>query len=82
MTTEDGWSIQRLAEAQKMDASDVTRFLPLAFLSPRIVEAILEGRQPIDLTVEKFKKVGKLPMAWRDQEIELGFDEFRIPRER
>jgi len=56
-----------------MDASDVTRFLPLAFLSPRIVEAILEGRQPVDFTLERFKKAGRLPMVWQHQEIEFGF---------
>ncbi len=73
LTEEDDWSIQKLAEQKQMDASDVTRFLPLAFLSPRIVEAVLEGTQPVDLNLERIKKMGSLPLAWRDQEIALGF---------
>ena len=39
-----------IAEAESMPASEVSRQLPLAFLSPRIVDAILQGRQPADLT--------------------------------
>lgn len=73
LTEEDGWSIQKLAELDHMDASDVTRFLPLAFLSPKIVEAILDGRQPVDLTLERLKKMGALPMRWEEQAGVLGF---------
>jgi DNA invertase Pin-like site-specific DNA recombinase len=75
LTTEGGWSIQKLAVRDQVDASDVTRFLPLAFLSPRIVETILAGRQPFDFTLERFKKGGRMPMAWRDQEVQFGFAE-------
>lgn len=73
LTEEDGWSIQKLAEQDRMDASDVTRFLPLAFLAPDVVEAILDGRQPEDLTLERLKKMGSLPMAWEEQVRVLGF---------
>jgi len=39
------------------------RFLaPLAYLSPRIVDAIAEGRAPADLTVSRLAR--KLPMSW------------------
>lgn len=67
LTQEDGCSIQVLAAQEQIDASDVTRFLPLAFLAPDIVEAILDGRQPADLTLERFKKMGPLPSAWEEQ---------------
>lgn len=75
LTEEDGWSIQKLAELDGIDASDVTRFLPLVFLSPSIVKAILEGRQPIDLNLERIKKMGPLPMHWDEQAKALGFAE-------
>ena len=49
------------------------RFLaPLAYLSPRIIEAIAEGRAPVDLTVTRLAR--NLPTVWADQEEQLGFD--------
>jgi hypothetical protein len=72
-TEESGWSIQKLARHASIDASDVTRFLPLAFLAPEIVEAILDGRQPIDLNVERLKKVSPIPADWNAQRRQLGF---------
>jgi hypothetical protein len=42
-------------------------FLPLACLSPDIVEAILAGRQPANLTVERLKRLSDLPLEWSKQ---------------
>jgi site-specific DNA recombinase len=48
------------------------RFLaPLAYLSPRIIEAIADGRAPADLTVTRL--VRNLPTAWAEQETQLRF---------
>ena len=48
------------------------RFLaPLAYLSPRIIEAIAEGQPPAGLTVTRL--VRNLPTVWADQEKQLGF---------
>jgi hypothetical protein len=48
------------------------RFLaPLAYLSPRIIEAIAEGQAPAGLTVTRL--VPHLPTVWADQEKQLGF---------
>ena len=48
------------------------RFLiPLAYLSPRIIEAIAEGRAPADQAVTRL--VRNLPTVWADQEKQLGF---------
>ena len=52
---------------------EVSRVLPLAYLAPDIVEAILEGRQPIELTANKLKRIGSLPRAWAAQRVLLGF---------
>jgi site-specific DNA recombinase len=42
-----------------------------AFLAPDIVEAILEGRQPRDLT---FKKLcSNIPLSWAEQRRQFGF---------
>ena len=56
-----------------MDRNEISRFLPLAFLAPDIVEAILAGLQPIDLTLERVRRMGGLPISWREQRQALGF---------
>jgi site-specific DNA recombinase len=43
---------------------------PLAFLSPRIVSALLEGSAPADLTLTKLARA--LPYSWAEQERRLG----------
>jgi len=40
--------------------------VPLAFLSPRIVSALLDGTGPADLTVTKLARA--LPHSWAEQE--------------
>jgi site-specific DNA recombinase len=74
LTEEPDWSIDKLAQYSSIDASDVTRYLPLAFLAPDITDAILRGRQPVDLNVERLKKIGPIPFDWTDQKRLLGFD--------
>ena len=67
-------SARALAERNNLDPGDVTRLLPLAFLAPDIVEAILEGRQPIELTASRLKRLRNLPLSWGEQRLLLGFD--------
>jgi len=52
---------------------DVSRFLPLAFLAPDIVEAILAGRKPVELTSKKLKRLRNLPKSWEEQRQLLDF---------
>jgi DNA invertase Pin-like site-specific DNA recombinase len=66
-------SVRDLARRINRDAGDISRTLPLAFLAPDIVEAILEGRQPIDLTPSRLKRIGILPCRWEHQRRCLGF---------
>ena len=54
------------------------RICECAFLAPDIVEAILEGRQPRDLTFEKLTK--GLPMVWNEQRRLLGFAPVPTPK--
>ena len=49
------------------------RLVRLSYLAPDITKAILDGRQPGDLTVEKLPDHSRLPFAWHDQRIVLGF---------
>jgi len=59
--------IADVATYMDMDASDLSRILPLAFLSPKIAEAILSGRQPQDLTLRKLTHGIELPIDWTQQ---------------
>lgn len=52
--------------------------LRLAFLAPDIQRAILAGRHPLHLNLEKIKKTA-IPLAWSQQRKALGFGEVGIP---
>ena len=49
------------------------RLLRLSFLAPDITQAILEGRQPPDLTADKLLAHSRLPLVWHEQRTVLGF---------
>ncbi len=66
-------SVGDLVTRHGVDQGDVSRCLPLAFLAPDIVEAILQGRQPVELTVLRLKRIG-LPLSWVEQRCLLGFE--------
>jgi DNA invertase Pin-like site-specific DNA recombinase len=64
-------SMRDIASRLGMDRSDFSRFLPLAFLSPKIVDAIVIGRQPVELTARNLLRIDELPLSWADQEAML-----------
>ena len=52
------------------DRTYVTRVLCLAFLAPEITKAILEGRQPTELTAKRLiSSALKIPLLWADQPV-------------
>ena len=63
-----------LTEREGISRSYFTRLVRLSYLAPDITQAILDGRQPRDLTPEKLLDHSRLPLAWHDQRIVLGFD--------
>jgi site-specific DNA recombinase len=62
-----------LAEREGVSPSYFTRLVRLSYLAPDITHAILDGRQPRDLTAEKLLEHSRLPLAWHDQRTALGF---------
>ena len=48
--------------------------IPLAFLSPAIVQAIAEGHHPANLTGEGLSRGINIPVDWAKQYVALGFD--------
>ena len=67
-------SIRDIAVAESLTGSYVTRLMRLAFLAPDIVEAILDGGQPVELTTKQLLRDVDLPLDWREQRRLLGFD--------
>jgi DNA invertase Pin-like site-specific DNA recombinase len=51
----------------------VNELLPLAFLDPKIVKAIIDGRQPVELTAEVLTRHTEISMRWDEQKKQLGF---------
>jgi hypothetical protein len=66
-------SLEALAAREGLMPSEVSRLLPLAFLSPGIIAAILTGTQPPHLTAENLKRFSALPLSWNGQRTALGF---------
>src|ERR1700680_1894007 len=69
----EGVPFTALAEREGVSRSYFTRLVRLSYLAPDITQAILDGRQPPDLTPEKLLEHSRLPLAWHDQRIVLGF---------
>ena len=59
-------SLRELAERDGITRRYVRRLVDLAFLSPQLVEVILQGRQPVALTVTRLTELD-LPLDWTDQ---------------
>jgi hypothetical protein len=62
-------TIEDLAAAEKINPSYVSRILRLAYLSPTVVQAILEGSHPAWLTMKDLLE--PFPMDWKQQEKKL-----------
>jgi hypothetical protein len=69
----DGVAFSALAVREGVSRSYFTRVVRLSYLAPDITQAILEGRQPRDLTAEKLLAHSRLPLGWHDQRTTLGF---------
>ena len=60
-------SIEEIAAMEKINSSYVGRLLRMTLLSPDIVEAILDGRQPTELMLAVLMR--PLAMAWAHQNL-------------
>jgi site-specific DNA recombinase len=59
--------------ANPVERSHLVRLARLRFLAPDITMAIIEGRQPVELTARSLLRCGELPLDWNDQRKALGF---------
>ena len=60
-------SLTQIAAECRTELSEVSRILPLAFLAPSIVDAIMSGRQSPSLTAQQLLRLSDLPILWREQ---------------
>jgi hypothetical protein len=61
------FGIAELARREGVTASYVTRVVRLAFLSPTVTEAVLQGWQRTDLTCTEITIKREFPVCWSDQ---------------
>ncbi len=66
-------SVRELVQHHRVNQADVSRVLPLGILAPDIIEAILAGKQPTELTASRLKRIRDLPLSWAEQRRYLGF---------
>jgi DNA invertase Pin-like site-specific DNA recombinase len=69
----DGVPFAALAKREGVSPSYFTRLVRLSYLAPDITQAILDGRQPRDLTADKLLAHSRLPLTWHEQRTALGF---------
>jgi hypothetical protein len=68
----DDMPFAALAKRQGVSPSYFTRLVRLSYLAPDITEAILDGRQPPDLTADRLLAHSHLPLGWHEQRTVLG----------
>jgi site-specific DNA recombinase len=67
-----GKPLSEIARLSGHSGSFIRLRAQLAFLSPRIQAAILDGAQPLDLSLERIIRTG-VPLDWSEQERVFGF---------
>ena len=58
-------TIREIAAAEKINETYVGRVLRLTLLGPDLIEAILNGRQPVKLQLDGLMR--RFPVGWREQ---------------
>ncbi|MCP2679929.1 hypothetical protein NHF45_10350 [Maricaulaceae bacterium NA33B04] len=69
-----GERVEALAKDEGISSRFLRDRLQLAFLSPRIMKAILDGTQPAHLSTNTFVR-SDIPLCWSEQESLFGFDQ-------
>jgi len=72
--------MRSLARETGLTPHYVRNVFACAFLAPDIVDAILEGRQPLTLKFEHLYK--NIPLSWAEQRQQFGFSQDKRPAQR
>jgi len=73
LVTGEARSTEEIAGREQVSERYVRRLLPLALLAPDIIESIMAGTQPPDLTAESIVDHIQPPLEWAAQRHSLGF---------
>ena len=73
LTTGKVKNMAEIVSTEGVDKSYISRVVNLAFLAPDIIESIVAGHQPADLSAEKLIRRTDLPLEWAQQHQLLGF---------
>lgn len=60
-------TVRALAQTYGKDERYVARVLQLAFLSPALVDAVLAGRHPVEMTAQSLITLQEVPAGWASQ---------------
>ena len=67
-------SVAEIATRYGISKNYVSNLLPTAFLSPEIINSIIEGKQPAELASDTLTKSTDLPLLWVEQKKILCFN--------
>ena len=67
LTDGAGRNLTEVAAECGTELSEVSRILPLAFLSPAIVDASMAGRPATTLTAQRLLRISEMPILWCHQ---------------
>jgi site-specific DNA recombinase len=65
LESEDGLSVRELAARQSLNHRYINRLLPLAWLAPDVVDAILDGAQLPEVSLDQL--TAEFPIEWSEQ---------------
>ena len=65
-------SVEQTAKSQGYGCRHFRVLLRISYLSPQIVTAIVDGRQPAGLTRSRLARMSNLPFDWQEQATALG----------
>lgn len=60
-------TVKEIADAESINASYLARVLRLTLLAPDIVESIVEGKQPTNITLAMLMR--RFPFIWQSQKV-------------
>ncbi len=68
-----GGSFQEVASRLGCGRANLADMLRTSYLAPSIIQAIVEGRKPANLSRRQFVQTNRIPLAWSEQEALFGF---------
>ena len=68
-----GLSMAKIASRYGLSDSYVKKIMPLAFLAPDIMDAIIAGKQPANINTQALIRGIDIPFDWQEQRRILGF---------